>query len=184
MAQALHLDRRAKTALGLLVAIVLGLIALVIRSSTVALTPDSVVGQPMVEKEDELVQIGRLTLMLKHGGVGNKIAHWVNSGSRASRAFEVHDRSFAQGSDALTSEGQARVSSFAQMMNAVPALKARILVVADSGDSDLARRRSVRLQSTLVSDGVLASRVTTSSERVKGAASPTGDPELVLILSK
>ena len=182
VAQALHLDTRAKSAIGLLAVVVIGVLALVIRSSIVALTPESVVGPAAAASEDELVQIGRVTLLLKHGGVGNKIAHWVNARSSTARAFELHDRSFAPGSDALTSEGEARVTGFAQMMIAAPALRARILVMTDEANSDLAQRRAKRLQSILVGSGVPVSHITASTKQVEVGA--TADPELILILSR
>ena len=181
---ALHLDSRAKGAIGLLVVVSIGVLALLIRSSIVALTPESVVGAPAPASEDELVQIGRVTLLLKHGGVGNRIAHWVNARSSTAQAFELHDRSFAPGSDALTSEGEARVTGFAQMMIAVPALRARILVITDEANSDLAQRRAERLQSILVGSGVPGSHITTSTKQIEVGGRATADPELILILSR
>lgn len=184
MAQALHLDSRAKSAIGLLVVVIIGVLALAIRGSIVALTPESVVGTSVAQSEDELVQIGRVSLLLKHGGVVNRIAHWVNARSSSERAFELYDRSFAQGSDALTREGEARVTGFAKTMIAVPELRARILVMTDEGKPDLARRRANRLQSILVGSGVPSSHVTASTKQIEVGARATADPELILILSR
>lgn len=184
MVQALHLDSRAKCAIGLLVVVVIAVLALGIRSSIVALTPESITGTSIAQSEDELVQIGRVTLLLKHGGVGNRIAHWVNARSSTERAFELYDRSFAQGSDALTSEGEARVSGFAQMMIAAPELRARILVMTDQGNSDLAQRRAKRLQSILVGSGVPSSHISASIKQIEVGARASADPELIFMLSR
>src|SRR4051794_40984675 len=99
------LDRKAKVAMAGLLLVIALMIVLTIRSSIIAMTPDASVAAPTPENEDELIQIAGHTLLLSHGSAGNRMAHWLNTGSNDSKAFEVGDRSFAADSDVLTPEG-------------------------------------------------------------------------------
>src|SRR3954470_13176268 len=119
MASTSRLDRRAKAAMAGLVLVLFGLLALTARSAIVAVTPDGLVSAPTPENSDELIQIGRHTVLLKHGSASNRIAHWIHGGSANSKAFEVGDGSFVANSDALTPDGEQRVGTVARMMTHV-----------------------------------------------------------------
>jgi hypothetical protein len=183
MARALGLDRRAKGALiGLLVVIAL-ILVLTVRSAIVAVTPDSLVAAPVPGNQDEIMQLGRHTVLLRHGSVGNKIAHWLHAGSRDVHAFEVSDALFEPDTDSLTSDGEKRVAMFSDMMNHVDTVKARILVSASPANARLAGLRAERLREALVQRHVPSSRVDVAPEPIKGGAGLSSHPELVVVLS-
>lgn len=183
MATAGRLDRRAKGALaGLLVVLAL-ILVLTVRSAVIAVTPDSLVAAPNPGNQDEIIQLGRHTLLLKHGTTGNKIARWIHAGSKSSRAFEVSDAVFLPNSDALTGDGEKKVERFSDMMNHVDAVKARILVSASSANAALAQRRAQRLRAVLIEEHVPSSRVDVAPEPIKGGAGLSSHPELVVVLS-
>lgn len=183
MASAVRLDRRAKGALLALLLVIAVIVVLTVRSAIVAITPDSLVAAPNPANQDEIIQLGRHTLLLRHGSAGNKIAHWLHAGSKTSRAFEVSDAVFLPNSDALTSDGEKRVELFSDMINHVDAVKARILVSTSTGNAALAKQRAERLRAALVQQQVPSSRVDIAPEPIKGGAALSNRPELVIVLS-
>ena len=183
MAAAIRLDRRAKGALVALLLVIAVILVLTVRSAIVAITPDSLVAAPNPANQDEIMQLGRHTVLLRHGSAGNKIAHWLHAGSKSSRAFEVSDAVFEPNSDVLTSRGEKKVAMFSDMINQVEALKARILVSTSAENADLAQRRAEQLRSALVKRNVPSSRVQISPEAIKGNARLSNRPELVVVLS-
>jgi hypothetical protein len=183
VATATRLDRKAKGALIALLVVIAIILVLTVRSAIIAVTPDSLVAAPNPANQDEIIQLGRHTVLLRHGSTGNKIAHWLHGGSKSSRAFEVSDAVFAPNSDALTSEGERRVTMFADMMNHVDSLKARVLVSASAVDSRIAQLRAGRLRAALVEHHVPSSRIDISPEPIKGGAGLSSRPELVVVLS-
>ena len=183
MASVSRLDRKAKTAMILLVVVILGLLALTIRSTIVAVSPDSLMSAASPESQDELIRIGHHTLLLKHGSASNRIAHWLHRGSSSSKAFEVGEASFVPNSDALTAEGERRVGTFAQMMTHVRELKGKILVSTYKTNPDLAERRAEHLRSDLIADGVKPQQVSVSDEAIAGGKGLSKQPELVLVIS-
>jgi len=178
------LDRRARTAVAGLALVVVAILGGVVRYSVIALTPESRVAAPTPENQDELIQIGRHTLLLGHGSAGNRIAHWLHAGSKDSRAFEMGDRAFVPNSDALTAEGERRVRMFAQMMDHVQTLDAHILVSTDETEVPLEQARAVHLRGDMISNGIPPSRISVSGEPVARAKALSQEPELLVVLSK
>lgn len=183
MATARRLDRRTKRALAALVLIILVMVGLAVRSAIVAISPEPLISAPASENGDEIIQLGRHTLLIKQGSVGSKIAKWIHAGSKGARAFEVPDDLFQPNSDALTSEGESSVRVFSNMMNHVEALKAQILVSTLAGNARLEQLRAERLRATLIKGGVPPSRIDVSPEPIKGGAALSQQPELVVVLS-
>jgi hypothetical protein len=183
LSKRISLDRRAKTAITVLVAIGFFVVAATVRASIVALTPESVIATHSVGSEDEIVDIGGHTLLLRHGSAGNKIAHWLHGGMAGTRAFEVGGRSFVANSDALTPEGEQRVTNFAQMMTQVPRLRAKILISTVKVDPDLAHRRAEHLRADLMRKGLPASRIEIAAAPIAGGGALSKQPELVVVLS-
>jgi hypothetical protein len=183
MATAGRLDRRAKGALVALLGVVCLILVLTVRSAIVAVTPESLVAAPNPTNQDEIMQIGRHTVLLRHGSTGNRIAHWLHAGSKTSRAFEVSDAVFATNSDTLTADGEKRVGMFSGMMNQMDTVKAKILVSTSAQNASLAQRRADRLRTALVEHDVPSSRVEVIPEPIKGGARMSGRPELVVVLS-
>ncbi len=183
MATARKLDRRAKGALiGLLVVIAL-ILVLTLRSAIVAVTPDSLVAAPTPGNQDEIIQLGRHTMLLRHGSTGNKIAHWLHASSKDAHAFEVSEGVFEPNSDTFTGDGYKRVAMFSEMMNHVDAVKARILVSTSTSNARLEQLRAERLRAALIQQHVPSSRVDVSPEPIKGGAGLSSHPELVVVLS-
>lgn len=182
MASTGRLDRKAKTALMGLLLVIVVLVALTIRSSVIALTPESLVTASDPQSQDELLQIGGHTVLLRHGSAGNRIAHWFHAGKKDSRAFEVGGSSFSQNSDVLTSEGQQHIEAFARILNNVQDLNARILSTSKS-NPELADRRAKRVQATLLANGVEPTRVKVSDESITGGKELSVEPEVVVVVS-
>lgn len=180
---ATKLDRRAKSALTILILVILALFALVISNSVVALSADETVGSAVPESQDELIQIGGHTVLLKQGSAGNRIVHWLHAGSKNSRAFELGEQSFAAGSDALSDKGRVRVSALAQMMTHLPSLKARVVESKQSASEPLIGRRATALRSALIERGVPAARIVISDKAIDGGSALSRQPELVLVLT-
>ncbi|HLO18942.1 MAG TPA: hypothetical protein VK192_00420 [Sphingomicrobium sp.] len=166
-----------------LVLLVFGMLALTIRGAIVAVTPDTLVSAATPENQDELIQIGRHTLLLKHGSATNRIAHWMHRGSANSKAFEVGKSSFVANSDALTLKGEERVGAFAQMMTHVRDLNAQIFVSTYRSNPQLAELRARHLRADLIADGVTPARVSVSDEPIAGGMALSTQPEIVLVLS-
>ncbi|HYX45843.1 MAG TPA: OmpA family protein [Sphingomicrobium sp.] len=183
MATAGRLDRKAKGALiGLLLVVAL-ILVLIVRTAIVAVTPDSLVAAPTPQSQDEIMQLGRHTILLKHGSTGNKIARWLHAGSKSSRAFEVSDAVFEPNSDTLSGEGEKRVVMFSDMIKQVDSVEARILVSTSTQNANLAQRRAERLRAALLQKNVPSSRIDVSPEPIKGGAGLSSHPELVVVLS-
>jgi len=183
MATVTRLDRRAKTALFALFIMIAGMLALTVRSAIVAVTPDQLISAPTSQSQDEIVQLGRHTVLLRHGSAGARIAHWIDAGSHGSRAFEVRDSVFTAGSDTLTGEGEKRAVLFSQMMSHGVPVRARILVSTFRGNARLAQLRAQRLRAELIERGVAPSRIAVSPEAIAGGAALSSQPELVVVLS-
>lgn len=177
------LDRRAKSALTVLIVVIVLLFAMVIRNSVVALNADEKVGAAVPDSEDELIQIGGHTVLLRQGSTGNRIAHWLHAGSKNSRAFELGEKSFAPGSEALSTNGQSRINAFAQMMTHLPQLKARVVETKRGANEPLAERREIVVRAALIERGVPAARIDISDKPIEGGGSLSKQPELVLVLS-
>jgi hypothetical protein len=180
----MQLDRRAKGALALLALILAVMLVLTVRTSIVAVTGEELVAAPNPESQDEILEIGGTTLLLKHGSASNRIAHWAHASSKSARAFEVGERSFASTSDALTDEGQRRIDAFGEMLNHARALHARIVPSTYKADPRLIQLRAERLRSALVREGVAASRISISNDPIKDDSALSGRPELIVVLSK
>ncbi len=170
-------------AVAALVAVILLVLVLVARVSIIALTPETLVAAPSPASRDELISIGGHVLLLKHGSTGNRIAHWLHAESKSSRAFEVGDGAFVPDSAVLTSEGERRSDVFAEMIKQVHAVNAEIIVSANQGNVHLSQQREHRFRQKLVDDGVAASRLTISTEPVRGGAALTKGSELIVVLS-
>jgi hypothetical protein len=183
MASLNRLDRRAKTALFGLFILIAGMLALTIRSAIVAVTPDQLITAPASQSQDEIIQLGRHTVLLRHGSAGARIAHWIDTGSHGSRAFEVRDSVFTPGSDTLSGEGERRATMFSQMMAQVDSVHGRILVSTFRGNARLAGLRAQRLRAELIERGVSPSRIAVSPEPITGGAALSIRPELVVVLS-
>jgi len=178
------LDRKAKSAVWLVAILFLGIIILAIRQAVVTVMPQTIVATQAPETEDELIVIGGHSLLLNHGSVGNRIAHWAHAGSRDSRAFEVGDQCFTPASDDLTSEGSRSADTFAQLMNAAPAVNARIFASAYGNNPQLTEHRMGRLREALIRRGIKATRISVSAEPIAGGAALAAHrPEVVLVLS-
>ena len=166
-------------------ALFVALIFLVLRQTVVMLTPESIVAVPDANIDDELILIGGHSLLLKHGSLGNRIAHWTHAGNKNSRAFEVGDTFFTPASADLTREGSQKVATFAQLMNAAPQLKARIFASGYETDAGLTQLRMRRLREGLIANAVTPARITVSKEPIAGGAQLAANrPEVVLILAK
>jgi len=183
VARALRLERNAKWAVAGLLLILLLLFALVLWNSVVAMTPEQTVAAPTPGNEDELIEIGDHTLLLKHGSAGNRIAHWLHAGSAGSRAFELGSLSFAPNSDALTSEGERRVETIADLMVHARALEAHIYASSAAADERLEDQRATHLRGDLISKGVTPSRVAVSHDPIAGGEALSKQPEIVVVLS-
>jgi len=183
LAKAVKLDRKTKTALAGLLLIILVLLAMVIRNSIVSVASDSLVAEQSPQTEDEIVQVGTITLLLRRGSAGNKIAHWIDAGSKGSRAFQVSQGSFVPNSDNLTNEGEQRADNFAEMMSHASDVDARILISMDKVDPRLTQLRAQHLRSELVGRGISASRIEVSAQPIKGGNDLSDQPELVVLLS-
>ena len=186
MSNALRLDRKAKSALAVLIVVLLGLLALVMWRSIVAVTADSLVAAESPDRGDELIVIGGHSLLLKHGSVGVRIAHWVRAGNGDSRAFEVSNRLFDGQSAKITKEGMTRISAFEQLMDAAPLLKAKLFMTSRGQEQQMAELRMRRLRDELIARGIDASRISIAQEPISGGAAlaSSNSSEIVLVLSK
>jgi hypothetical protein len=184
MASAAKLDRKAKGAVAAVVLVFIAIIGLTLRNSIVAMSSDPAIAAGAPENSDDILVIGGHTVLLGHGSAGKKLAHWLHAESKDSYAFEVGDQAFTPNSAKLTGEGAQRVDRFAQMMNAVTELKARILESSQGPNPQLTNARAGELRSNLLSRGVAPSRVALSEEPISGGGSLSKEPEMVVVLSK
>ncbi len=188
MAVRARLDRKAKAAIAAAMFIFVVIAGLGLRSCVVALTPEQTVAAPDTSK-DQLVLVGKETMVVPSGSVGSTIVSWLTAGDTGTRAFDVGDQSFRQGSDELTQLGVLRLERFAGMMRADSRVKARVFVFTDgvgSSDEQLAEKRTARIRTELLARRVPISRISTEAR-----AAPAGDaisngkqPPIVVVLSK
>jgi|SRR5215212_8034256 len=177
------LDRNAKLALAALVLIAAFILAMVVRTSVIAVTADGPIAAAGPQSEDELIEIGNHVLLLDHGSQANRIVHWLHAGSKSSRAFEVGEGSFVPNSPALTSAGERRVDTFADLMTHGRALDAQILLSTKQGNQILLQQRAQALRADLIHKGVQASHVAVSGEPLRNGTALSKDPELVVVLT-
>jgi hypothetical protein len=141
---------------------------------------------------DRLMFIAGHTMLLEQGSVGRQIADWLKMGAADTRAFEIGDQAFSPNSVELTPGGWSHLVHFAQIMKGHPALKAHILVSAQTTDVALRRleeTRAKRLRDGIVAQGVAQSRVTAldDSAEISSAqahAPADGSSQLLVLLSK
>lgn len=177
------LDRRAKRALGALVLVIVVILAMTIRNSIVALTPEEIIAQPGPQTEDEIVQIGGHTMLLEHGSAANRIAHWLHGGSKDSKAFELGNQSFVAHSAALSPEGTKRIAAIADMMTHVKALDAQIYLESTPAEQALEEKRAMQIGQTLIADGVSGARIAVSDDPIRPGKGSLKQPEVVVVLT-
>ncbi len=182
-----QLDRKAKAAIAAVILIFLAIVLLALRSFVVALTPEQSVAASD-SGEDQIVLLGKETMVLPSRSVGSKIVSWLNVGGAGARAFEVGDRTFPPGSDEPTQLGLLRFERFAQMMRADSDVKARVIVPPGNGgqsDKQLAEKRAARIRTELIARGVPISRISTEARTVAASAGiSNGKQPIVVVLSK
>lgn len=182
MATRVRLDRKARTAIWVLVGLALAIVALVARNAVVSLTPQKLAALESGSTSDELLVIGGHSVLLKQGSAADRISHSSHDGNNG-RAFEIGDRSFAPNSDQLTSEGATRAVQISQVMVHVPSLAARIEPLADDHGTRLLSQRMQRFRANLIADGVAPARVTLSHSGGTQHATRAADPaELIVVL--
>jgi hypothetical protein len=183
MATRVRLDRKARTAIWILVGLALTILVLVGRNAVASLTPQKLATLESGSTSDELLVIGGHSVLLKHGNSTDRISHSVHDGNDDSRAFEIGDRSFASNSDQLTSEGSIRADQISKVMVHVPRLAAQIVPLVDNQGTGLLSRRMQRFRANLIADGVAPNRVTLShADGTRHAAQAAGRAELIVVL--
>jgi len=182
MATRVRLDRKARTAIWILVGLALAIVALVARNAVVSLTPQKLAALESGATSDELLVIGGHSVLLKQSSATDRISH-SSLYSDDGRAFEIGDRSFAPNSDQLTSEGATRAVQISQVMVHVPSLAAQIEPLADDDGTDLLSQRMQRFRANLIADGVAPARVILSHSRGTQHATRAADAaELIVVL--
>ena len=180
------LDRKAKAAVAGLFVIVLGISVLGLRSCVVALTPERPVAAPD-SSQDEIVLIGKQTMVVPSGSVGSKIVSWLSAGGRESQAFEVGELSFPPGSDEPSEVGLAQFDRFAALMRANVDVKARVIVFEggeDRSGRQLAQKRARRIRAELLARGIPLSRVSAEAQAAPSQISAGKQPSILVVLSK
>ena len=183
-----RLDRKAKAAITAVMFVFLLIVGLGLRSCVVALSPEQTVAAPDSDK-DQLVLVGKETMVVPSGSVGSKMVSWLTGGGTGTRAFDVGDQAFRPGSDELTQLGLLRLERFAGMMRADSGLKARVILFTDGVsrlDDQLADKRTARIRTELIARRVPISRISTESRAspVNAANSNRKQPPIVVVLSK
>jgi hypothetical protein len=183
-----RLDRKAKAAIMAMILIVLGIILLALRSCVVALTPEQTIAAPH-SGDDQIVLLGKETMLLESGSVGSKIVSWLSAGGTKTRAFEVGDRSFPPGSDEPTQVGVRHLDRFAAVMKANSDVTARVIVPAGNAsqsEMQLSEKRAARIRTELLARGVPSSRISTEARAMAAnATTANGQPApIIVVLSK
>lgn len=183
MGRTASLDRRAKRAVGALTLVIAVILAMTIRNSIVALTPEEIIAAPGPQTEDEIVQIGGHTMLLEHGSAANRIAHWLHGASQDSKAFELGNQSFVEHSATLSPEGSRRVAAIADMMTHVKALDAQIYLESTPAEQALEEQRAMQIGRTLIADGVNGARIAVSDDPIRPGKGSMKQPEVVVVLT-
>ena len=183
-----RLDRKAKAAITAVMFVFLLIVGLGLRSCVVALTPEQTVAAPDSGK-DQLVLVGKETMVVPSGSVGSKMVSWLTGGGTGTRAFEVEDQAFRPGSDEPTQLGLLRLERFAGMMRADSNVKARVIVFTDGArgsDDQLADKRTARIRTELIARSVPSSRISTEARAAPANATISNrrQPPIVVVLSK
>jgi hypothetical protein len=189
-----RLDRKARIAVGLVVALllagpVLALWNFVSSSQSSELVADG------HSADDRLIGLKNgATLFLKHGPMSQKVSHWLQLNTNDRTAFEVADSNFVTGSTEPTKDGLSSVQQVAQIMNADQQVRAQIVVATDPSDSDgllqLERSRAIRLGRELASERVPAQRISSAEKPLSDLEArhvidhPGQDSRLFIIVSR
>lgn len=159
------------------------ILAMTVRNSIVALTPESIMAAPSAQTEDEIIQIGGHTVLLEHGSTANRIAHWLHGGAQDSKAFELGNQSFVPDSATLSPEGARRVAAIADMMSHVKALDAQIYLESAPAEQALEEQRAMKIGRTLIADGVNGARIAVSDDPIRPGKGSLKPPEVVVVLT-
>ena len=189
-----RLDRKARIAVGLVVALLLAGPFLAIWNFMSSNDGSQLVAQEH-SGDDRLIGLKNgATVFLNHGSMSQKVSHWLQLNTRDRTAFEVADSSFVSGSSEPTRDGLSSVQQVAQIMNADQQVRAQIVVAtdpSDSGDSlQLERSRAVWLGKELVSERVPGQRISSAEQPLSDLEAkhvidhPGQDSRLFIIVSR
>lgn len=180
------LDRKARLAIGLVVAIVLLIVFIGLRSLATAMAPVTIVAQSDAGA-NELIIIGGQSQYLDPSTLGGKIANWLSTGGSRTHAFSIRERNFKPESDEPTAGGWTRLGRLGGIMQSDPNLSAEIFVMAyegtDAADMQrLAQKRAERVRTEIVARGVDGARIAAATQRPLSARGPSSAEPLTMVV--
>jgi len=185
VAQTRKLDRKARTAIAIFVALLL--------AGPLYLTAKLVISKFAEPEEiksdgDQLVilQDGS-TLLVRHGSTGRIMANWLEEKHATDvKTFEVGNENFTPGSATLTPAGWEHLAQFAQMLKAHHEVSASILYSAHHGipaTVQLEHMRADRIHDEALNQGVGEEQLSVAQEGYETGHNAAGDEGLEVVLT-
>jgi outer membrane protein OmpA-like peptidoglycan-associated protein len=184
------LDRKTKLAIGAVIAILLLIILMTMRSLVASMTPVALVAQSD-SGDNQLIVIGGQAQYFDPSTVAGKVANWINTGKTKTEAFTIGEQNFEPGSDQITPAGQVRLNRLVGFLKSDPGVTAELFVTTYEGANaqdreQLAKQRALRVRTAAIGQGIDPSRIAATIQKPisSGGASKQPPPMMVLVLSK
>ena len=184
-ARAPKLDKKARRAIGIAVALLLaGPIILVGKYVAAQFASRE---QVIHSDDDQLVMLpDGSTMLARHGSTARIMAHWLDEDPLGAKRFDVGDENFAPASAALTQDGWEHVAQFSQMLRAHHNVSAMVLYTAAHGVAstvELEHQRADRIRAEALKQGVDEEQISVSKEGFEAGHNAAGDEGQEVVLT-
>jgi hypothetical protein len=152
-----RLDRKARTALALAVALILAAPILAVRNCVMSAQEGGHLVASANGAHHGLIELHNGDTHYVHSRVlARKLSEWLKLGANARAAIAIDGSNFASGSAEPTADGRLHITQVAQILNSDRRLHAKILVTDSQGGTSqkLETGRASRLQSELLAQRV------------------------------
>ena len=163
-----RLDRKARISIATAATLLLAGPVLVLRNCVSSAQEGNSVVASVLPGDDGLLRMKNgATVFLQHGSLSRKISAWLELDKKTKPAFEIEDTNFVAGSAEPSAEGWTHIAQVAQILEADPQLRAKIVLSDTNLDRSVERlekARASRLYAELIEQQVSPSRVTSAIE--------------------
>lgn len=179
----LHLERKVRWTIALIIAMCLFLPILAVRNY-IASVREKKVHTSAGPTDERLISIDGHLMLVNPGHLGPAMTAWAKSKKEKTLSFELSDHSFVPNSAVPSPITETRVRQIVQVTKANPMLMVHIMLptrFASMVNQRLYEQRARRLRDELLTSGLSPPHVIMGGEQQDF---PNGKGELVVLLSK
>ena len=183
--KSVSLDRKARTALILLMSLLVAGLLYFMMTRVDARLDERSSGAPAVGDELAMLPDGS-TMLVKPGSGGQRILAWLNQDEVGKQTFNVGNGNFVPDTAGLTHEGWEHLAQFAQMLKSHSDVSAVVLVSPHHGDQGtlkLEQSRADRIHDQVLSFGVDAAQISVTAQHFEPGHNAAADEGLEVVLT-